>query len=216
MVFIWFVCKKSIKIINLQIYQCTELPGHVKKANCERREPSLETKGKKNRSLATNNIWVLYLRCKYASVLSLCHLDTFFTDSCINLAVFLLSKFHSFKLGFSWWFNREKYVIKGKDLWVSYHPYYWGAMISQPGKIIFVFLKTPFVPLIVLKTTASIPRSQCKNRFEKRTTVGWDICKNVFKHWMPNQTVTLFCFYSIISAQGGSFFKPIFALNLWD
>ena len=28
------------------------------------------------------------------------------------------------------------------------------------------FLKTPFVTLIVLKTTASIPRFQCKNRFE--------------------------------------------------
>ena len=37
------------------------------------------------------------------------------------------------------------------------------------GKI-FRFLKTPFVPFIVLKTTVSIPRFQCKNRFEKRTT----------------------------------------------
>ena len=33
------------------------------------------------------------------------------------------------------------------------------------------FLITSFVPLIVLKTTASIPRFQCKNQFEKRTTV---------------------------------------------
>ena len=36
--------------------------------------------------------------------------------------------------------------------------------------IIFRSLKTPFVPFIVLKTTVSIPRFQCKNRFEKRTT----------------------------------------------
>ena len=41
------------------------------------------------------------------------------------------------------------------------------------GKI-FGFLKTPFVLLIVLKTTASIPRFQCKNRFQKRPTVGGD------------------------------------------
>ena len=80
----------------------------------------------------------------------------------------------------------------------------------------FWFLKTSFVPFIVLTTTVSIPRFQCKNRFEKRTTVGRDTCKNVFKHAMPNQTVIPFCFFSIISAQGGLFFKPIFALKPWD
>ena len=37
------------------------------------------------------------------------------------------------------------------------------------------FLKTPFVHFIVLKTTVSIPWFQCKNRFEKRTTLGRDI-----------------------------------------
>ena len=56
---------------------------------------------------------------------------------------------------------------------------------------IFGFLKTPFVPFIVLKTTVSIPRFQCK---KKRTTVGRDICKNVFKHGTPNQTATPFYF----------------------
>ena len=50
----------------------------------------------------------------------------------------------------------------------------------------------------------------------KRTTVGRDTCKNVLKHAMPNQTVIPFCFFSIISAQGGLFFKPIFALKPWD
>ena len=83
------------------------------------------------------------------------------------------------------------------------------------GKI-FGFLKTPFVPFIVLKTTVLIPRFQCKNRFEKRTTLARDICKNVFKHGTPNQTATLFWFFSNISGQGGPFFKPIFALKPWD
>ena len=82
------------------------------------------------------------------------------------------------------------------------------------GKI-FGFLKTLFVPFIVLKTTVSIPRFQCKNRFEKRTTLARDICKNVFKHGPPNQTATPFWFFSNISAQSGPFFKPIFALKPW-
>ena len=88
--------------------------------------------------------------------------------------------------------------------------------VFEAHGIFFLFLKTPFVPFIVLKTTVSIPRFQCKNRFEKRTTVGRDICKNVFKHGTPNQTATPFCFFSNISAQGGPFFKPIFALKPWD
>ena len=83
------------------------------------------------------------------------------------------------------------------------------------GKI-FGFLKTPFVPFIVLKTTVSIPWFQCKNRFENRTTVGREICKIIFQHGTPNQTATSFCFFSNISGQGGPFFKPIFALKPWS
>ena len=39
----------------------------------------------------------------------------------------------------------------------------------------FGYLKTLFVPFIVLKTTVSIPRFQCKNQFEKLTALGQDI-----------------------------------------
>ena len=62
------------------------------------------------------------------------------------------------------------------------------------GKI-FRFLKTLFVPFNVLKTTITIQRFQCKNRFEKWTTLGRDNCKYVLTHGKPNQTETLFCFF---------------------
>ena len=88
---------------------------------------------------------------------------------------------------------------------------FWGSW-----EFYFLFLKTPFVPFIVLEMTVSIPRFQCKNRFEKRTTLGRDICKNVFKHGTLNQTTNPFCFFSNISAQGGPIFKLIFALKPWD
>ena len=81
---------------------------------------------------------------------------------------------------------------------------------------IFIKFFTPFVPFIALKTTVSIPRFQRKNRFEKRTTVGREIRKTIFQRGMPNQTTTLFWFFSNISGQGGLFFKPIFALKPWD
>ena len=83
------------------------------------------------------------------------------------------------------------------------------------GKI-FGFLKTPFVPFIVLKTTVSMPRFQCKNRFEKRTALGRDIwekpkwgCGLVWRAMFKN-------IFANISGQGGPFFKPIFALKPWD
>ena len=49
--------------------------------------------------------------------------------------------------------------------------------------IIVGFLKSLFEPFIVLKTTVSILRFQCKNRFEKWAPLGWDIWKN--KIWLP-------------------------------
>ena len=50
---------------------------------------------------------------------------------------------------------------------------------------IFINFFTRSAPFIVLKMTVLNPRFQRKNRFEKRTTLGWDICKNVFQHGMP-------------------------------
>ena len=83
------------------------------------------------------------------------------------------------------------------------------------GKIVG-FLKSLFEPFIVLKTTVSIPRFQCKNRFEKWTPQGWDIwekqnggCGLVWRATFKN-------IFANISAQGGPFFKPIFALKPWD
>ena len=49
---------------------------------------------------------------------------------------------------------------------------------------------------------------QYKNRFEKQTTPGQDICKHIFKHGAPNQTATSFCFCCQIS-QGGLFLHGI-------
>ena len=73
------------------------------------------------------------------------------------------------------------------------------------GKI-FGYLKTLFVPFIVLKTTVSITRFRCKNRFEKRTTLGRDIwektklgCGLVWRSMFKN-------IFANISAQGGLFF----------
>ena len=50
----------------------------------------------------------------------------------------------------------------------------------------------------------------------KRSQGGEDlnhryICKNVSKHQKPNQPQDPFCFFSNILAQGGPFFKSIFA-----
>ena len=115
-------------------------------------------------------------------------------------------------------------------------PLYWGSLIPKwkaflPNQVqfsrnlgffrwfltfiykIFINFFAPFVRFIVLKTFVLNTRFQRKNRFEKRTTLGWDICKNVFQHGMPNQTTNQYCFFLNISAQTGSFFKPIFALK---
>ena len=115
-------------------------------------------------------------------------------------------------------------------------PLYWGSLIPKwkaflPNQVqfsrnlgffrwfltsmdkIFIIFFTPFLPFIVLKTTVLNTRFQRKNRFEKRTTLGWDICKNVFRHGKPNQTTNQYWFFLNISAQTGSFFKPIFALK---
>ena len=82
-------------------------------------------------------------------------------------------------------------------------------------KILNIFF-APFVPFIVFKTTVPISRFQRKNRFEKRATLGWDICKNLFLHGTPNQTASQKWFFSNISLQGGLFFQPFFALKPWD
>ena len=111
--------------------------------------------------------------------------------------------------------NTKMTSIFAHSIWILQKLSEIEAKLRLAGKI-FGFLKTPFVPFIVLKTTVSIPRFQCKNRFEKRTTLARDICKNVFKHGTPNQTATPFWFFSNISAQSGPFFKPIFALKPWD
>ena len=50
------------------------------------------------------------------------------------------------------------------------------VILDAWGKF-FESFKTPFLPFIVLKTTFWISRLQCKNRFEKQTTLGRDICK---------------------------------------
>ena len=74
----------------------------------------------------------------------------------------------------------------------------------------------PFVPFIVLKTTVLISWFQRKNRFEKRPTLGWDIWeKPLFAGGLVWRAV-LKNIFANISAQGGSFSKPIFALKPWD
>ena len=78
---------------------------------------------------------------------------------------------------------------------------------------IVIYFFSPFVPFIVLKTTVLNTRFQRKNRFEKRPSLSQDIEEkailvrglvwhSMLKHLFAN-----------ISAQGGSFFKPIFALK---
>ena len=82
-------------------------------------------------------------------------------------------------------------------------------------RILNIFM-VPFVPFIVLKTTVSISRFQRKNRFEKRPTLGWDIWENPFLAGGLVWCAVLKYIFANISAQSGSFFKPIFALKPWD
>ena len=80
----------------------------------------------------------------------------------------------------------------------------------------FINIFAPFVTFIVLKTTVLISRFQRKNRFEKRTTLGWDIWeKPLLAGGLVWHAMSKNIFVNI-SAQGGSFFKPIFALKPWD
>ena len=81
---------------------------------------------------------------------------------------------------------------------------------------IFIIFFTLFIPFIVLKTTVLNTRFQRKNRFEKWPSLGWVIWEKpllagglVWRAMLKNIFVN-------ILAQGGSFFKPIFALKPWD
>ena len=64
----------------------------------------------------------------------------------------------------------------------------WKAFLANP--VLPQFFRFTDKTFIVRKTSILIPRFKCKNQFEKGTTLGWDICKNVFKHSTPNQTST--------------------------
>ena len=111
--------------------------------------------------------------------------------------------------------NTKMTSIFAHSIWILQKLSEIEAKLRLAGKI-FGFLKTPFVPFIVLKTTVSIPRFQCKNRFEKRTALGRDIwekpkwgCGLVWRAMFKN-------IFANILGEGGPFFKPIFALKPWD
>ena len=78
---------------------------------------------------------------------------------------------------------------------------------------IFIIFFTPFLPFIVLKTTVLNTRFQRKNRFEKRTTLSRDIEEKAILVRGLVWHAMLKHIFANISAQGGSFFKPIFALK---
>ena len=80
---------------------------------------------------------------------------------------------------------------------------------------IFINFITPFVPFIVLKTTVLNTRFQRKNRFEKRPSPSRDIEEKVILVRGLVWHAMLKHIFANISAQGGSFFKPIFALKPW-
>ena len=82
-------------------------------------------------------------------------------------------------------------------------------------KILNIFF-APFVPFIVIKMTVPISRFQRKNRFEKWPTVGWDIWEKQFSARGLVWCAVLEYIFANISAQSGSFSKPIFALKPWD
>ena len=82
-------------------------------------------------------------------------------------------------------------------------------------RILNIFF-APFVPFIVLKMTVPISRFQRKNRFEKWPTVGWDIWEKPFSARGLVWCAVLEYIFANISAQSGSFSKPIFALKPWD
>ena len=69
---------------------------------------------------------------------------------------------------------------------------------------------------MVLKTTGSNPRFQCKNQFWKICTESWDIRLNVSKFRSPNQICKILDILADISGLGAYFLKPIFALKPWD
>ena len=91
------------------------------------------------------------------------------------------------------------------------------SLFSQSGQVfpqfrVFGYLKTLFVPIIVLKITVSIPRFQWKDWFEKWTTLYLDICKKELN--MARKTISQPHFvFSNISARGGPFLKPILHWN---
>ena len=72
---------------------------------------------------------------------------------------------------------------------------------------------TQFVPFIVLKMTVLNTRFQRKNRFEKRPSLKRDIKEKTILVCALVWHAMLKHIFANISAQGGSFFKPIFALK---
>ena len=79
-------------------------------------------------------------------------------------------------------------------------------------KICTIFF-TPFVPFIVLKTTVLNTRFQHKNRIEKQPSLSRDIEEKTILIRGLVWHAMLKHIFANISAQCGSFFKPIFALN---
>ena len=80
---------------------------------------------------------------------------------------------------------------------------------------IFINFFTPFVPFIVLKTIVLNTRIQRKNRFEKQPTLSRDIEEKTILTRGLVWHAMLKNIFANISAQDGSFFKPIFALKPW-
>ena len=93
------------------------------------------------------------------------------------------------KLAVAWDISTDSTLLRVTDTWMKIlfaqsglvFPQFWvfAAIFDDFWKI-FINFFTPFVTFIVLNTTVLISRFQRKNRFEKRTTLGRDIYKNVF------------------------------------
>ena len=75
------------------------------------------------------------------------------------------------------------------------------------------FFPAQNVTFMLLKTTVKISRFQRKNRFKKRPTLGRDIREKPILAGGLVWHALLKNIFVNISAQGGWFFKPIFALK---
>ena len=101
-----------------------------------------------------------------------------------------------------WDISTDSTLLGVTDTWMNSH--FARSGLTYKYKI-FDFFFSSFLPFIVLKTSVSFSQFQRKNRFEKRATLTWDICKKYFSTAHQTKSPAKNCFSLICQPRVGCF-----------